>query len=173
MKEYRFELYPNHTLHIFLFHEVHNAPDLINYLASKKQPEFSFINANLIVDEFQLQVAACKALEYFSKGKLITKTIQSEFVFSLAASNNIKQSLGQFGSNKDTERIIIGIFNATEQDLQAIPALVKGREVDISVLPQKCDDTLIKKIYKITPLELQSSTLSNAVVHRIATRAYF
>ena len=49
VKEFKFELYPGRTLHVFLFHDVSNQAALLNHLKSDSNtPELAFVNANAV-----------------------------------------------------------------------------------------------------------------------------
>ena len=87
-KTFTFELHPNHTLHLILYKNVKNAKDLRQLLLQGKE-EVGFINAELILDEFQVLVAANKAFHYQKLGQLITKNIHAELVYNLSPNTNV------------------------------------------------------------------------------------
>ena len=59
-----------------------------------------------------------------------------------------------------------------ESEIEKIKTLIQGDEINISELSQLSNENIIKKMYKITDLELTIATLSEAVVSRIATKHF-
>lgn len=109
MKELRFDLYPSDTLQLFLFTSVENANDILQRLL-KGEMELAFINPTMvplditfllwclpifsfmkqkITSEFQICMAATKALEAAKNGTLLTRNIHSELVLNLSAERNV------------------------------------------------------------------------------------
>jgi len=73
---------------------------------------------------------------------------------------------------EDASEVLVCRFDATDEDIAATRALVKGIEVDIeTALEGLRDQDAIKKNYKTGDLECQAGvgTIEDAVLARIAT----
>lgn len=126
------------------------------------------------MDPFQIHAAASRVLLCDGSSKLSTKNIHSELVFNLSGSRNVSESFRRFGVNASCKSLVLAVFDADEEILAKVAALVEGKLVPFSLLGSHLtsqDEQLIKKYYKIQDLELSASTLVDAITCRIATKS--
>mmetsp|Transcript_21609 Transcript_21609/g.30203 ORF Transcript_21609/g.30203 Transcript_21609/m.30203 type:complete len:179 (+) Transcript_21609:48-584(+) len=174
-KTFTFELHPNRTLHLILYKNVKNAKDLRALLLQGKE-EVGFINAELILDEFQVLVAANKAIHYQKLGQMITKNIHAELVYNLSPNTNISSSLKQFGIGDSTHILLVALFDASEDKIAHIKSLVQGEEVELNEQSQLPFGSTFhaqhaKKAYQLTNEEVNSPhTLLPTLVNLIAIK---
>jgi len=157
------------TLHLFT--DVTNIPEIRGKIVSG---EFSCcaIKASLVIDAFQVIVAANKAALNAKQDRLITKSVYTEVLFCLSMSKNISRSLIEFGIG-DSDRNILVIFLHKLDEQQAlleVLASIKGQRIPISKIKDFTDANLVQKIYKIDKDELRISNLIDAVVSRISCK---
>eukprot|EP00698_Gefionella_okellyi_P008421 TRINITY_DN208_c0_g1_i1.p2 TRINITY_DN208_c0_g1~~TRINITY_DN208_c0_g1_i1.p2 ORF type:complete len:172 (-),score=29.98 TRINITY_DN208_c0_g1_i1:691-1206(-) len=169
MKTVTFDLFPGRTLSLFLFKDVNNAAVLKKRLMAGELV-LSLIDPKMIVDEFQLLIAATRVLSLEKAGKLWTKGIHPELVFTLAGHPKISKAFASFGLKSDSSLLVVCVFDATPEIITQVPTLVQGIEIDIKKLSQIFDEAAVKKEYGITETELNRCNLLDAVVARIAVR---
>jgi len=173
MKEFKFELFPNHSLHLFLFNEVKNSNELLKKL-QKFELELAMMNAEVIPDIFPVLVAANKSLYGFETKNMTTKNIHSELVFNISGGKHITSAIKKFGITSKSNMILVGIFDATKEKLEEIPKLIKGELVDSNALNDQLSKTFnktqAKKVYKITEEEFATKGIVASIVIRIAVR---
>lgn len=134
------------------------------------------IKASLIVDTFQLVVAANKAVLSQSLGKMTTKSLYTEVLFNLSTSSNISQSLVKFGIDDFETNVIVIVIGDDSETIHTsmVNAIteINGEHKDFSELTQFTNEKLVKKTYKISEVELTVSTLLDSIVSRIATKDF-
>ncbi|XP_078429826.1 EKC/KEOPS complex subunit tprkb-like protein isoform X1 [Wolffia australiana] len=182
---------PGGRLSLALFVNVTNsknsrikASDLLRYLSEiqgKKdllkamqegvlEPEAALINASLVPDVFPVLAAAQKALLANSNGQLTTRTLHSELVYNYSGSKHISESLKRCGISDSSTYILVARFNASVDEMKSLEKLMHGTEVDLEKLGRRADLGQIQKHYKISAPELAISSLSDAILCRIAAR---
>jgi len=171
-KEFSFSIFPNiRTLHVALFQDVKNS-DYLKQQLQKSALEVALINPELILDEFQIGVAATRSLFAQENGSMITKNIHSELVFTLSGSKNIGASLKNFGISSSSNTIIAGIFDATKEKINEVTQIINGNSVEWT--PQNLKASFFPdkaiKIYNFSSSELESNSLLKAIVNCIATK---
>lgn len=127
-----------------------------------------------LVDPFQIHASAARALLCETTTKLTTKSIHAELVFNLAGSRNVTESFRRFGVSDSCTSLVLCVFDADDAALAHAATLVEGTLTPFSELGQHltpADVKLVKKFYKIQELELGSSSLTDAIVCRIATKS--
>lgn len=127
-----------------------------------------------LVDPFQIHAAAARALLCETTTKLMTKTLHAELVFNLSGSRNVSESFRRFGVADDSTTLVLCVFDSDEAALATAAALVKGTAVPFHELGQHltpADVKAVRKFYKIQDLELRTTSLSDAIVNRIATKS--
>ncbi|MCO5605676.1 hypothetical protein L7F22_059859 [Adiantum nelumboides] len=119
---------------------------------------------------FPLLVAAHKTLLALSRSTLVTRTLHSELIYNFSGSKHITESLRRCGLSENSTYVLVARFNATVEELEAARGLVKGKEITLEELEKRSDTSLIQKHFKISSLELEVSSLADAVACRIAAR---
>nr|GMD84304.1 EKC/KEOPS complex subunit Tprkb [Ipomoea batatas]GMD90401.1 EKC/KEOPS complex subunit Tprkb [Ipomoea batatas] len=138
--------------------------------AGKLEPEVALLNASLIPDVFPVLAAAHKTLLAKSRESLTTRTLHSELVYNYSGSKHISESLKRCGISDDTTYVLVARFGASTDEIAAIEKLIKGTQIDLKELEQRASHAQIQKHYKISNLELEISSLSDAITCRIAVR---
>ncbi|XP_018556042.1 EKC/KEOPS complex subunit TPRKB [Lates calcarifer] len=165
------ELFPEHRVTLLLFKEVKNAAEL-RKSAMEGKINGALINPTMLVDPFQVLVAANKAVHLQKIEKMKTRNLYSEIIFNLSPTNNISEAFKRFGiSDGDDSVMVVVVHNKDESQLLTdIVAKVDGQQVSVEDISSMSDSAKIKKLYKVTPQEEKCGTLLDAVVCRMATK---
>jgi len=150
-----------------LFENISNSQDLLERIqraAKLAGPEgdrerelvkFAFIDAALITSLTHLQVALAQSLLAEADGKLRTKTIHSEIIWTLNPTNNITEALRRFGVSNGTKALILvqvsedtPNLDASQKEL-AMKELVQASPVPLTKISQHTDWARVRKIYKL------------------------
>ncbi|KAJ3612426.1 hypothetical protein NHX12_020702 [Muraenolepis orangiensis] len=168
---HRLELYPEQTVTQLLFKCVKNAKELRKSVMEGKI-DAAFINPKMLVDPFQVLVAANKAVHLQTIGKMKTRSLYSEVIFNLSPTNNISEAFKRFGIS-DTDDSVLVVLITTEGESQVLADVVEkvdGQQIPVAELSTLNDVTQIKKLYKVTPQEEKLGSLLDSVVCRMAIK---
>ncbi|XP_062585686.1 EKC/KEOPS complex subunit TPRKB-like [Saccostrea cucullata] len=163
-------LYPDCSMTLMLFSDVENATEIRKSVMSGEF-EAALLKTSMILEPFQVIVAANRAIHLQRVNKMMTKNVHSEVLFSLSPSKNISDSFRKFGVADSETSIFVVIVNDTDgATCQAVRNKVKGQITDINEVGKYSDLPTIKKVYKISDTELSASNPVEAIVSRIASK---
>ncbi|KAF9155837.1 hypothetical protein BG015_008414 [Linnemannia schmuckeri] len=153
-------------IHMACFTAVKNAPELKEKLQNQdKSLTFAMVESNLIMDVFQLLVAATKAAHDNETGKLATQNISSEIIYNLSPSKNIAESLKRFGITEDTTSLIaVKIGGNPDEIMEEMSRTVDGNLVSFSKLDQEKDMVKLRQYYKIDPKVTEDKEILNWII---------
>ncbi|XP_015608167.1 EKC/KEOPS complex subunit Tprkb [Cephus cinctus] len=176
MSEYTMKLDDTTEKHLtlLLFADVENARDVKTKLINGEL-RCCVLKASLIVDPFQVVVAANKAALKEMHSRLTTKTVFTEILFDLSLSKNITQSLIKFGIDDAERNILVAVIHSLDDKksiVQKVVSSIKGQQVSIDKLKDYTDLKLVRKTYKIEDTELTVSNLVDSLVSRISTKDF-
>ncbi|KAG0371940.1 hypothetical protein BGX24_000958 [Mortierella sp. AD032] len=159
-------------IHMACFSAVKNAPDLKEKLQNQdKSLTFAIVESTLIMDVFQLLLAATKAAHDNETGKLATQTISSEIIYNLSPSKNIAESLKRFGISEDTTSLIaVKIGGNPDEIIEDMSRTVDGILVSFSKLDQEKDMVKLRQYYKIDPKVTEDKEILNWIISAIAMK---
>lgn len=171
MATYQLDTPMGQTLDLLLFYDVTNSGDLLQSMQNGTlQPELAFINASLVPDPFPVLAAAHKTLLALRRASLVTRNAHSELIYNISGSKHITESFRRCGITENSTYVLVARFDATPEELEAVRGLVQGTEINVEELEKRADKSLIQKHYKISSLELEVSSLADAITCRIAAR---
>ncbi|KAF6237368.1 hypothetical protein HO173_004258 [Letharia columbiana] len=149
---------PDLAVHIALYADLQNAPFLRDQLLQGNPDfEYALIDATVILSTTHVLAAVFRAANDHLNGRLRSRTVHSEIVFSLGANNNIAQSLRTFGITATTTNLL-AIKLTTNPSITAstvsehLTASVNGTPVEFSdaTLAKMADVGKIRKLYKLS-----------------------
>ncbi|CAB1110377.1 unnamed protein product [Ectocarpus sp. CCAP 1310/34] len=133
METFAVDGFPDAKLMLALFTNVKNAADL----KRKYLNRIALLDAGLVLSVFQLRVAAAMAVEKEKAGKMKTRSLPSEMVWSLSGSKNITGTLQTFcvqASEVDDADLLVAAIGIDEDDLRSVLADIKGQPCGLEKL---------------------------------------
>lgn len=105
---------------------------------------------------------------------MATKNLYTEIVYNFSDTRSISKALDLFGISDSSKHVLVIIPNPSAHDLHTIQSAIQGTYLsDVSQnLAQLSDHHKICDIYAISQKELNASTLTNAVLTRMACRDF-
>lgn len=158
--------FPETQIKLTLFQNVSNSSEIRSKVA---ELPYALIDAKSICSLEQIYAAMYRAMVESKYGKLKTKSLHSECLYSLSATSNIGEAYKNFGIKDDSDALIVTqIVGQNELELN-----LHGDEVPLNneTLSQNCDMAFIRKIYKLNNFPTTSiREISRAVVNCIQLR---
>ncbi|KAF9174642.1 hypothetical protein BGX20_010459 [Mortierella sp. AD010] len=173
MESYPIDVVPSAgSIHMACFINVKNATDLKERLLEQdKTLTFAMVESSLIMDVFQLLLAATKAAQDNETGKLSTQSLSSEIIYNLSPSKNIAESLKRFGITEDTTSLIaVKIGGNPDEVLEDMSKTVDGILVSFSKLDQEKDMSKLRQYYKIDPKVTDDKAMLNWIIGAMAMK---
>ncbi|KAH3819794.1 EKC/KEOPS complex subunit TPRKB-like [Dreissena polymorpha] len=155
-----------------LFRDVKNAKDIKQHVMNGEL-EMTLLNTKMVTDPFQVLVAANRAVCNQRQARMTTKNVHSEVLFCLSPLKNISDSFRKFGMSDSADSVFVVIVNDTEdKTLHRLIEIIDGQQVAVSDVKHFCDETLVKKMFKVTDEELSVCSLTDALVSKIASKEF-
>ncbi|KAF9426439.1 hypothetical protein BGZ94_006522 [Podila epigama] len=150
-------------IHMACFVGVKNAANLKERLqVQDKTLTFAMVEPTLIMNVFQLLVAATRAAQDSEAGKLKTQSLSSEI---------IAESLRRFGiEDTATSLIAVKIGGEATEVMEEMTSMVDGNLVSFSKLDQEKDLVKLRKYYKIDPKVTEDNAILNWIIGAIAMK---
>ncbi|KAJ5307692.1 hypothetical protein N7476_008348 [Penicillium atrosanguineum] len=147
-------------VHVALYRNVENADYLKQQLlAGNSEFEYALIDASMVLSRAHAITAIFRAINDYMNGRLKSRNVHSEIVFSFSSTNNIADSFRKFGIADSTEDLLVVKVSVapeiTHDSVAAyLEASIKGTPVpfDDETLSQISDVAKIKKFYKLGAL---------------------
>ncbi|XP_059152478.1 EKC/KEOPS complex subunit TPRKB-like [Physella acuta] len=163
-------LYEDSTITLALFADIESCKILRQNVMSGLI-EASLLKANMVIDSFQVLVAANKAVHLHRTNSMVTKNVHSEILYSLSPSKNISESFRSFGVSDSDKSVFVAIVDdADDKTLNKITELLGKEPSQLDQLPEIADTKLITKVYKVTEEELSNFSLLDSLVTRISSK---
>lgn len=164
----------NARLKVYLFKDVKNVED-IRQNVIKGVWKCSAIKPSLIMDIFQVAVAANRAVLSEKSKTMVTKTVYSEILYNLSLTKNITLSLSKFGIEKDDSLLVCFIINSDSDDAASadIVSQILGEQCPLSSLCSFTNMKDVKTVYKLNGLNSNSHTdLLDVIVSKMVTKNF-
>ncbi|CAI2186867.1 4123_t:CDS:2 [Funneliformis geosporum] len=174
MQTFTLELYPTRGhIHISFYKNVTNAEELRKrLLAHDQELSYAFIDAKVVMDRFQLLIAANDAVHHELHSLLKTYNVHSEIVYNLSPTTNINESLRRFGiSNSSTSIVVVKVGGNAEEVKSHLSTLIHGDEADVGEFSNSVDISSIKKYYKIDNKVTDQKEMLDIIVGSIAIKS--
>ncbi|OJI82205.1 hypothetical protein ASPTUDRAFT_45604 [Aspergillus tubingensis CBS 134.48] len=156
-------------VHVALYRDVQNAPYLRQQLMSANAEfEYAFIDASTVLSRTHLLSAVFRAVNDYMNGRLKSRNVHSEMVFSLSPATNIAESFRKFGITDSTKDLLVVKLSVTPEITHDSVAAHLGQNVEGTPVPFD-DETLskisdiakIKKAYKLGALNTTPPNQAN------------
>ncbi|KAF9363469.1 hypothetical protein BGX34_004085 [Mortierella sp. NVP85] len=173
MESYPLEAVPGAgDIHVACFSAVKNAADLKERLQAQDQTlTLAMVESNLIMDIFQVLLAATKAAKDNESGKLSTQSMSSEILYNLSPTKNIAESLKRFGITEQTTSLIaVKIGGNPDEVLEEMSSTVEGNLVSFCNLDQEKDTAKLRQYYKIDPKVTEDGAFLNWIIGAMAMK---
>ncbi|OJZ83305.1 hypothetical protein ASPFODRAFT_49978 [Aspergillus luchuensis CBS 106.47] len=160
---------PSMPVHVALYRDVQNAPYLRQQLMSANAEfEYAFIDASTVLSRTHLLSAVFRAVNDYMNGRLKSRNVHSEMVFSLSPATNIAESFRKFGITDSTKDLLVVKLSVTPEITHDSVAAHLGQNVEGTPVPFD-DETLskisdiakIKKAYKLGALNTAPPNQAN------------
>lgn len=154
------------------FSDVVNSAELLSLTTD--QSRVVIVDLGMVCSKFHLSAAICKALVNEQFKCMKTKSISAEILYQLSPTTKINESLKQFRASPSSTFIALLVLDQDTLGSDII-ARVSGVPFDLEMLaaPENCTAekaASIVKYFRLSPLEVQASSLEAAVITHLATK---
>lgn len=157
-------------LKLYLFKNVQNV-EMIRHNIIHGVWKCAAIKPHLIVDPFQVAVAANKAILDEKRDAMVTRSVYSEILYNLSATKNISQSLLKFGILKDIHILFCFIVTEDQDTSTEIVPMIEGEMCLMKDLYQFTNIEETKQVYKLSHLK-GNERLLDLIVSKMATKSF-
>lgn len=159
----------NTTLTMYLYKNVENVEEIRNNII-KGDWKCAVIKPNLIIDPFQVAVAANKAAVSEKDGSMVTRSVFGEILYNLSLTKNISQSLSKFGIEKENNLLVCFLIRPDQDYSNEILQKIHGEPCAIGELKHLTSVKDVKSIYKLN--NYNKEDLLDVIVSRIVTKSF-
>ncbi|KAK5716932.1 hypothetical protein LTR17_016225 [Elasticomyces elasticus] len=142
-----------YPLQVGLFLDVQNAQFLRQQLLDGNTDfEYAFLNASVLLSRQHVLAACFRAINDMLQGRMKSKNVHSEIVFSLSPNNNISECFRRFGVGEMTKNIVaIKVDNNASRIQEHLQTHVQGQAVPFTdeKLASLRDEARVRKAYKV------------------------
>ncbi|KAH9828485.1 EKC/KEOPS complex subunit [Teratosphaeria destructans] len=151
---------PAHPLRACMFTHVGNTPFLRQQLLDGNSDfEYAFLDAQVLLSRNQVLGACFRAINDMLNGRMKSRNVHSEIVFSMSLNNNISESFRRFGVGDSTQDIVaIKVGGNAPQMQEHLFKHVEGKPVKFTddALRHIQDVARVQKILKIEEAGVQA-----------------
>uniref|UniRef100_A0A7S2ZM85 EKC/KEOPS complex subunit cgi121 n=1 Tax=Rhodosorus marinus TaxID=101924 RepID=A0A7S2ZM85_9RHOD len=112
----------------FVLKDVKNSLSIKSKLMSGEL-ECAVLDKHLVVDVFQVMVAAQMAYQRYTTGKAACRTMHAEVLYSLSAMKSISNVFATFGLDGNQRELLIVVINPQKTNIEKIQSSIDGKEV--------------------------------------------
>ncbi|KAK5712780.1 hypothetical protein LTR15_011772 [Elasticomyces elasticus] len=142
-----------YPLQVGLFLDVQNAQFLRQQLLDGNTAfEYAFLDAAVLLSRQHVLAACFRAIHDMLQGRMKSKNVHSEIVFSLSPNNNISECFRRFGVGETTTNIVaIKVDSNTFRIQEHLQKHVQGQIVPFTdeTLASLRDEARVRKAYKV------------------------
>ncbi|KAI8991477.1 kinase binding protein CGI-121-domain-containing protein [Mycotypha africana] len=175
MESFKLDTQPDKQVHIALFKNVANSPELRHRLSSQDQTlTCCLLNAKMVVNPFHVLLAVNRAIsDEIAKGKLKTHNIHSEILYNFGLTNNIGKTFQNFGISDDTADVIAVKVGCEADEAESfMKDCVKGELVPLQELANVTDLQAIEQVYQLGNLNQDPQRIMSLVAGGMALRGF-
>ncbi|XP_028032331.1 EKC/KEOPS complex subunit TPRKB-like [Bombyx mandarina] len=158
------------TLKIYLYKNVQNIEEIRN-LVTNGEWNCAIIKPSLILDPFQVAVAANRAVVAAKLSTMVTRTVFGEILYNLSLTKNITQSLSKFGIEKSHDLLVCFLVTNEIDCRPEILPEIKGEQCSITELCNFTNLKDVKSVYKLNNLKSDEGLL-DIIVSRMTTKNF-
>ncbi|KAJ1451981.1 kinase binding protein CGI-121-domain-containing protein [Pelagophyceae sp. CCMP2097] len=173
---------------VALFLAVQNGAELhalVLDAGSGLQGRVAFVDAHLVPSRSIVEAAAAHASRKDANRRLRrpavvkpcdamrTKDVHTEFVYSLAPSTNVGDSLRALSATATTTALLVVAFDSTPEDFEAMLSRVQGNAAPLSALAFNVDAAAVAQHFGLDPTNVDFSdqaAVESAVLMAIAVK---
>jgi len=127
--------------------------------------DWCLVKPSLVPSEIVVATAANIACLARSRGKMKTRSVNTEILFNMSSSSNITDSLNKFGAGDTaTEMLVVGV----DKDIEEAKQTIDGDWVGLDHLSKYLDNKTLTKLHKLKPDELYD--LTGSLCSRISAK---